>query len=296
MRHTAPILIACIIAHVPCWAVDFEQDIMPLFRERCLECHGPAEQSGDVRFDLRESAYKSALTPGKPDASLLLELVSLGTDDERKMPPDGDRLSKGDISKLRQWIAEGAKWPDHLAGRDARLDHWAWQAISNPPVDPESQEHPSIDSFIRRKLTDNALSPSPTADRQTLIRRLSFDLHGLPPSPRAVARFVNDTAPDAYSRLVDTMLGSVHFGERFAQHWLDIAHYADTHGFERDKRRDNAWRYRDYVIGAFNSDKPYDRFLQEQIAGDAWWPDDAEAVTATGFLAAGPWDFVGRSS
>ena len=132
------------------------------------------------------------------------------------------------------------------------------------------------------------------ADRRTLIRRLSFDLHGLPPTPEAVKAFVNNEDPKAYEKLVDQMLESPHYGERFARHWLDIAHYADTHGFERDKRRDNAWRYRDYVIRALNEDKPYDRFLQEQIAGDVLWPDDEQAVIATGFLSAGPWDFVGQ--
>ncbi|CAN0428654.1 unnamed protein product, partial [Discosporangium mesarthrocarpum] len=151
-----------------------------------------------------------------------------------------------------------------------------------------------IDQFIRAKLVKHNLKMSPLADRRTLIRRLSFDLHGLPPTPEAVESFVEDTDPKAYEKLVDRMLESPRYGERFAQHWLDIAHYADTHGFERDKRRDNAWRYRDYVILALNEDKPYDRFLQEQIAGDVLWPDNEQAVIATGFLAAGPWDFVGQ--
>ena len=177
------------------------------------------------------------------------------------------------------------------AAEDERLQHWAWQSLhAAPAVDGP----PSIDALVRKRLEASGLELSPKADRRTLIRRLSFDLHGLPPSPEAVAAFVNADGSMAYENLVDQMLASPHYGERFAQHWLDIAHYADTHGFERDRRRPNAWRYRDYVINAFNHDKPYDRFLQEQIAGDVLWPGDGNAVIATGFLAAGPWDFVGQ--
>lgn len=170
--------------------------------------------------------------------------------------------------------------------------NWAWQ-----PIDPNRHgfDQPTVDAFVNAKLAAAGLKKSPEAERRTLIRRLSFDLHGLPPSPEAVAAFVNDPDPQAYEKLVDRMLDSPHYGERLAQHWLDIAHYADTHGFERDKRRDSAWRYRDYVIAAFNDDKPYDRFLREQIAGDVLWPDDETATIATGFLAAGPWDYVGQA-
>ena len=151
-----------------------------------------------------------------------------------------------------------------------------------------------IDAFVLRRLEEKNLEPSPEANRRTLIRRLYFNLLGLPPKPGVVEAFVENPDPNAYENLVDKLLASPHYGERFARHWLDIAHYADTHGFERDKLRPNAWPYRDYVIKAFNTDKPYNRFLQEQIAGDALWPDDRDAVVATGFLAAGPWDFVGQ--
>lgn len=136
---------------------------------------------------------------------------------------------------------------------------------------------------------------SPEADRRTLIRRLTFDLLGLPPTPNEIEAFASDRDPQAYNKLIDRLLESPHYGERWARHWLDIAHYADTHGFERDQRRDNAWRYRDWVIRAINADKPYDEFLQDQIAGDVLRPNDPEAVIATGFLAAGPWDFVGQA-
>lgn len=178
------------------------------------------------------------------------------------------------------------------------LEHWSLKPITNSPVPKTNKStivvRNPIDAFIARQLQQAKLKPSPEADRHTLIRRLHFDLHGLPPTPEVVEAFVRDPNPKAYEKLVDRLLASPHFGERFARHWLDIAHYADTHGFERDKLRPDAWPYRDYVIRAFNADKPYDRFLQEQIAGDVLWPDDPDAVVATGFLAAGPWDFVGQ--
>ncbi|MGB0578745.1 MAG: DUF1553 domain-containing protein [Limisphaerales bacterium] len=173
-------------------------------------------------------------------------------------------------------------------GADDRLDHWAWQPLR------QKFQHQTIDGFLQQALQNKSLKMASPTDRQTLIRRLSFDLHGLPPAPEEIAAFVNDSDPKAYTKLIARLLDSPYFGERYARHWLDIAHYADTHGFERDKRRPHAWRYRDYVIKAINDDRPYDRFLREQIAGDVFWPDDDEAVIATGFLAAGPWDFVGQ--
>ena len=183
---------------------------------------------------------------------------------------------------------------------DAKPDeHWAWQPIRSSSnhgklARTESDRNP-IDGFLQQRLAASNLTMSPAADRRTLIRRLTFDLHGLPPSPEQVEAFMNDTDPKAYENLVDRLLESPHYGERWARHWLDIAHYADTHGFERDQRRDNAWRYRDWVIRALNADQPYDEFLRDQIAGDVLRPDDPNAVIATGFLAAGPWDFVGQA-
>ena len=176
---------------------------------------------------------------------------------------------------------------------EARLQHWAYQPIQKQEP-PQGTSAKGLDAFLLAKLQEKGLSFSPEADRRVLIRRLAFDLLGLPPTPQQVQAFVADTAPDAYEKVVDAFLKMPEFGERQARHWLDVAHYADTHGFERDKRRDNAWRYRDYVIEAFNTDKPYDVFLQEQIAGDVLWPNKPDAVIATGFLAAGPWDFVGQ--
>lgn len=178
---------------------------------------------------------------------------------------------------------------DRAAAIDSRVGHWAVQ-----PVRDDFAADASIDRFIADKLREQHLAMSPEADRRTLIRRLSLALHGLPPSPERVERFVRDADPKAYEKLVDELLASPHYGERWAQHWLDIAHYADTHGFERDQVRPNAWRYRDYVIESLNADKPYDQFVREQIAGDVLVPDDPRGGIATGFLAAGPWDLVGQ--
>lgn len=186
------------------------------------------------------------------------------------------------------------------AAEPSREDPKAWWSVQPivRPVVPKGESADEsgnpIDAFVAAKLAEKGLAFSSEADRRTLIRRLSFDLLGLPPTPEEVSAFLEDRQPDAYERLVDQLLASSHYGERWAQHWLDIAHYADTHGFERDQRRDNAWRYRDYVIDALNADKPYDLFLREQIAGDVLAPDKPSSVIATGFLAAGPWDFVGQ--
>ena len=275
-------------------AVDFARDVAPIFRTHCHKCHGPDKQKSNLRLDLRSAAMKGGgegpvILPGKASESRLLKLVRLPQGDNNRMPPKGPGLTASEIATLESWINQGANWPDILAGEDQRLKHWAWQ-----PLKTDFGARHSIDAFLNDALRNNGLKMSQPADRRSLIRRLSFDLHGLPPSPEAVATFVNDPSPRAYARLVDRLLASPHYGERFARHWLDIAHYADTHGFERDKRRPHAWRYRDYVIKAFNEDKPYDRFLREQIAGDVISPDDQDAVVATGFLAAGPWDFVGQ--
>lgn len=274
--------------------LSFERDIAPIFEQHCLRCHSPNNQKGDLSLataaDLQESGYVIA---GDPAGSYLLELVTSSQGKPPAMPKDAPPLSDAEVARIRQWIGEGAVWPEGLILKERSKADQTWWSLQPLTVFADHQQH-SIDSFIRGKLTENKLTMSPPADRRTLIRRLSFDLHGLPPAPEEVDRFVNDADPQAYERLIDRMLASPHYGERYARHWLDLAHYADTHGFERDKRRDHAWRYRDYVIRALNEDKSYRRFLQEQIAGDVLWPDDEQAVIATGFLAAGPWDFVGQ--
>ncbi|HEV8061160.1 MAG TPA: DUF1549 and DUF1553 domain-containing protein [Gemmataceae bacterium] len=174
---------------------------------------------------------------------------------------------------------------------------WSLASIERPPVRHVANQawvRTPIDAFILAALEAKGLKPAAEADRPTLIRRLSFDLLGLPPTPEEIQAFVNDASPSAYDRLVERLLASPRYGERWARHWLDVAHYGDTHGYDKDKRRDHAWPYRDYVIRSFNADKRYDRFIQEQLAGDYLFPNEPDAVVATGFIAAGPWDFVGQ--
>ncbi|MDA0810203.1 MAG: DUF1553 domain-containing protein [Planctomycetota bacterium] len=287
-------------------SLDFVTQVAPIFQQHCVRCHTPGNEKGDISLaTIGDLNAREFVIPRDADGSYLIELVTSQDGEPPAMPKDAKPLSDAEVDLLRQWVRQGAEWPDGVVVKEkskADASWWAYQPLevarlsessSTPSPDSESQAT-TIDEFIRAKLAEHQLKSSPQADRRTLIRRLSFDLHGLPPTPEAVEAFVADADPQAYEKLVDRMLDSPHYGERFARHWLDIAHYADTHGFERDKRRDNAWRYRDYVIRAFNEDKPYDRFLLEQIAGDVLWPDDEQSVIATGFLAAGPWDFVGQ--
>ena len=268
-----------------------------LLQERCLQCHDANKQKGGLRLDDRARALEggehgAALKPGRSSQSLLMERVK-STDPDLRMPPKGAALGTAEVALLAQWIDAGAAFDPKLAqsGADPRLKHWSAQPLR---VTDQVGGPAALDALVRAELDKHGLKPSAAADRRSLIRRLSVDLHGLLPSPERVLAFEQDRDPRAYERLVDEMLASPHYGERWARHWLDIAHYADTHGFERDQIRAQAWRYRDYVIDSLNADQPYDRFLIEQIAGDVLSPEDPQAVIATGFLAAGPWDFVGQ--
>jgi hypothetical protein len=278
-------------------AVDFPTQIRPLLEKHCVECHGTKKQKANLRLDAKPFAFKGGdegpvIHPGDATQSSLYQRIT-SSDDDKRMPPKGEPLSPEAIARLKDWIDSGAHWPeteqDRAATQDKREAHWSVQ-----PVRTDFPPGSNVDSFLHAKLAPAGLSMAPEADRRTLIRRLSFDLLGLPPTPERVQRFLQDPDPDAYGKLVDEFLASPHYGERWARHWLDIAHYADTHGFERDQLRPNAWRYRDYVIESLNADKPYDRFLREQIAGDVLFPNDPKAIEALGFLGAGPWDFVGH--
>ncbi len=175
---------------------------------------------------------------------------------------------------------------------------WSFQPIvrpATPTVTTALAQHTPIDDFIAAKLKEKGLTPAPPADRRTLVRRVSYDLAGLPPSPQEVDDFIADPAPDAYEKLVDRLLASPRYGERWGRHWLDTVHYGDTHGYDKDKIRPNAWPYRDYVIRSFNDDKPYTRFVKEQTAGDWFYPGTADGIVALGFIAAGPFDLVGQT-
>lgn len=289
--------------------IDFARDVVPILQQHCVRCHHSENRKGEISLstisDLRENGHVVA---GKPADSDLLALVTSQGGKPPKMPREGAPLNPQQVAVLRRWIAGGANWPDTIVIHEvakAGQDWWSLQPVVpiTEPTIPAGQarvgtadwnQNP-IDRFVLAKLLEKGLQPSSAADRNTLIRRLTFDLWGLPPTPAQIESFVNDTDPRAYENLVERLLASPHYGERWARHWLDIAHYADTHGFERDQRRDNAWRYRDWVVRAFNSDMPYDAFLSDQLAGDVLRPDDPNAVIATGFLAAGPWDFVGQA-
>jgi len=266
--------------------------VRTLFQRRCLECHGPERQEGGLRLDKPVPAASGLVVAGDRQASGLLARVA-SADPEVRMPPRGKALGADEVELVGAWIDAGAEWPAG-AWRDPRLDHWAWQPIVRPAVPGGAEGPAAIDAFVAVRLAAAGLSPAPEADRRTLVRRASFDLVGLPPHPDAVAAFEADAAPDAVERLVDRLLSSPEHGERWARHWLDVAHYADSHGYERDQLRPHAWRYRDWVIESINADKPYDTFLREQVAGDVIAPHDPAAVVASGFLVAGPWDLVGQ--
>jgi DNA-binding NarL/FixJ family response regulator len=266
---------------------DFERDVAPILEARCLSCHNEHLAKGDLRLDLREHAL-SVIAPGRPEKSPLIEQIS---GPEPEMPKKGAPLSADQVRTLREWVAAGASWPQERVLKDnpsRNLDWWSLKPIAG--AKPPATGHP-VDGFLAARLADHKLSPMPSADAPTLLRRITFDLTGLPPTPAELDAF---TLAD-YERTVDRLLASPAFGEKWARHWLDVARYGETHGYDKDKPRLNAWPYRDYVIRAFNEDKPYDRFVQEQIAGDALFPGERDGVVGLGFLAAGPWDFIGHS-
>ena len=275
--------------------IEFDRDVRPIFSKHCVSCHGPVKPKNGLRLD-RKADAASALVPGKSAESLLFQLVT-GQDKDRPMPPKGG-LSATEIATLKAWIDQGARWPDDGTAAQNVSDWWSFKPLRKPVVpqirNSKHEIRNEIDRFVLAKLSDNGLSPSSTSDRRTLIRRLYFDLIGLPPAPEEVEAFVRNNSPDAYEKLVDQLLASSRFGERWARHWLDVVHFGETHGYDKDKPRPNAWPYRDYVIRAFNSDKPYARFVQEQIAGDVLFPGTVDGIEALGFLAAGPWDFIGH--
>lgn len=279
-------------------AVEFEQHIRPIFQAHCLECHGPEKQKSDFRVDVASVVFagggsgKPAVIPGKSAESPLIRYVA-GLDEDMMMPPKSEPLSAEEIGLLRAWIDQGARWPEGASAKieDGR-DWWSLQPLRRPAMPEATAARTPIDAFVQAKLAEQKLTQSPAAARRTLSRRLAITLTGLPPAPEETEAFVRDPDPLAYEKLVDRLLASPHFGERWAQHWLDVVRFAETNGSESNLYRKNAWAYRDYVIGAFNGDKPFDRFIQEQIAGDVLGVDEA-----TGYLVAGMFvtpDTVGK--
>ena len=295
-----PLLIA--LTATPCLAVDFVSEVRPIFERHCYECHGPDKQKSDYRLDIKAvaltggEAHAPNIVPGKSASSPLFRSVS-GEDKDLSMPPKS-KLSSTEIETLKRWIDEGAVWPDSAdkSKLEDKRDWWSFKRIKTNASGPA----PSVDSFVRAKLAEKGLTSASPADPRTLIRRLYFDLTGLPPTPAEIARYLPglsaaSTAASAYATLVDDLLASPRYGERWARHWLDVVHYGETHGYDKDKPRNQAWPYRDYVIRALNSDKPYARFIEEQIAGDVLHPGTTDGITALGFISAGPWDLIGHA-
>ena len=279
-------------------AVDFVRDIQPIFDAKCAKCHGAEKQKGGYRLDDRQTALHAGdghapnILPGKSAQSPLVHFVA-GLAPDMKMPSKGEPLTPEQIGLVRAWIDQGAIWPDSAsAGRKDPRDWWSLKAIVKPQAPGSGNP---LDAFIHAKLAEKGLTPSPEADRRILIRRLYFDLTGLPPAPEEVDAFVADADPQAYEKLGDKLLASPRYGERWARHWLDVVHFGETHGYDKDHPRPNAWPYRDYVIRAFNDDKPFARFASEQIAGDVLFPNTADGMEALGFISAGPWDFIGHA-
>ena len=280
-------------------AEDFVQTVAPILERRCLSCHAGSNAKGDFSLETGESALADGfIESGDAASSYLMELVT-PVNGHASMPKDADPLSAAELTSLRRWIDSGANWPADVELKEPRVSDfgwWSYQPIQRPtvPMNDTLWARTPIDQFIQHRLQQKGLTPSPPADRRTLIRRVTFDLTGLPPTPDEVADFVNDQSPDAWEELVDGLLNSPHYGERWARHWLDVVRYADTCGYDKDKLRPNAWPYRDYVIRAFNEDKPYGRFIREQIAGDILFPGEPDGIVGLGFIAAGPWDFIGH--
>ena len=281
---------ACALA-VAKGAVDFEAEVLPILEDHCIDCHGDEKQKSALRLDtalglLRGGESGEALlVGGKSAESYLFKRVSTAVAKDA-MPPKGERLSAEQVAVLQRWIDEGAAVPGaEEARKELRIttDHWSFQPVKRL----EGGKGDGIDGLVRAKLLEKGLLASPEADRTTLIRRLFAVVHGIPPTPEQVAAFIADPRPDAYERLVDEVLASPRFGERWARHWMDVARYADSNGFETNRERKTAYHYRDWLVESFNADKPYDRFVKEQLAGDQLGAD-----AATGFLVAGPHDIV----
>lgn len=299
----------------------FDKDVRPLLVEACQECHGSQKHKGGLRLDnlpyiLQGGESGPAIVPHKPDASLLIKLVNY-EDPDMEMPPDG-KLSSAKIEILKKWIAMGAPWPEAevAAAKPSRKPGditeedkkwWSFVPVKSPPV-PNSRAASPIDAFVQAKLAENGLKSSPPADPVAFIRRATFDLTGLPPTPEEVEAFAHEAyaSKEAYAKLIDRLLESPRYGERWAQHWLDLVRYAESEGYRLDAYRPNVWPYRDYVVRSLNNDKPYDQFVREQIAGDELLyaqgktapqtAEDLDLLTATGFLRHTIYEYNQRDS
>jgi hypothetical protein len=306
----AALVIACLLSslsnpgQVKAEPVRFAREVAPILERHCLRCHQPGNRKGELSLatfaELKELGH---VVPGKPEESRLLQLVLPGDGGKRpRMPKQGPPLDAAEIAVLRRWIAEGGAWPETVVLRDrsrADASWWSLQPLAqaDPPsptgISSEWAAHP-IDRFLFARLAERGLTPNPPADRKTLIRRLSYDLIGLPPAPAEIDAFVRDTAPDAYERLVERLLASPHHGEHWGRHWLDVVRFGESNGFERNILIPNLWPFRDHVIRSFNDDRPFDRLVLEHLAGDVLAAGDPAAGLGTAFLVCGPYDNVGN--
>ena len=282
------------------WLQDFQNKVVPILQQHCFACHNTHDHKGDFSVQSSEEIQASGfIEAGDPEKSHFIEVLKAG-----EMPKDKSPLAKEQIAALEMWITNGARWPKDFkltAPAISNKDWWSWRPLKALPApqitNPFADTFPSrtpIDQFVIRKLVEKQLTPAAPADRRSLIRRLTYDLTGLPPTLTAITDFVTDQDPLAYPKLVDRLLASPAYGEHWGRHWLDVVKYADTCGYDKDKLRPNAWPYRDYVIRSFNQDKPYSQFVQEQVAGDVLYPQTADGILGLGFIAAGPWDFIGH--
>ena len=294
----------------------FEAKVRPVLLDNCVKCHGPDKQKGHLRLDSRAAVLAGgdlgpAIVPGKPEESLLVSAVG-HEDDQLKMPPS-KKLPATQVADLKRWVQMGAPWPGGegvaavsaasssgirrgtFAITEKDRSHWAFLPVKRPLMPRSENDVPGwvrtpVDAFVLAALKAKGLRPNPPAAKHELVRRAFYDLTGLPPSPADVDAFANDPTPTAYEAMIDRLLASPHYGEKWGRHWLDLVRFAETNSYERDNAKPSAWRYRDYVVRSLNEDKPYDRFVREQLAGDELFPGDIDPLTATGFYRLGIWD------
>lgn len=286
----------------------FEQHIRPLLASQCIKCHGPAKQEGGLRLDSREAMLAGGdsgpvLVPGEIEESLIVEAVRY---ESYEMPPAG-KLPDAEIAQLVDWIAAGAVWPEHgepireAAGQisDSDRQWWAFQPLQQPEVPQvagDDWSRTEIDRFVYQRLAEHEMTPAPQASKQQLLRRLYYDLVGVPPTPAETAAFLADDSPAAWEQLIDQLLDDERYGEHWGRYWLDLVRYAESDGWNQDAYRPHIWRYRDYVVRSFNQDKPYPQFVREQLAGDEIPGGDPEALTATGYLRLGIYEYNQRDA
>ncbi len=286
----------------------FETHVRPILATKCVKCHGESRQKSGLRLDSREAMLLggdtgAAVVPGDLNASLMAEAIRY---EGLEMPPDAP-LSDAEVEYLTAWIAAGAAWPEHGEPlrevtdliTEADRAWWAFQPVVKPQVparDGDTWSRNAIDRFVYARLRDADMTPAPRASKEKLVRRLYFDVVGMPPTPAEVDAFVNDTSPDAYENLVDSLLADPRYGEHWARFWLDLVRYAESDGWNKDSYRPHIWRYRDYVVNSFNDDKPYPRFVREQLAGDEMPGDDPAQLVATGFLRLGIYEYNQRDA